>query len=477
MDWVTQIVHDFWHKIAGMTAQTKVVVGVSGGADSLALWHMLTFGGVHPPTSLVGVYLNHGLRPEVKAEGLLVQKWVEQAGGRFVLGEVDVPALSKAQKLSLEEAARVARYTFFAQVAQAMDAPFVVVAHQAGDQAETVLMHLLRGSGLSGLQGISAQTPLPQAPHLTLLRPFLAVSRADILAYCATHHLQPVVDHSNMDMRFFRNRLRHQLLPILREYQPQIYQRLNQMAEVVAADEALLVEMCRHAFEQLLREKENEFLRLDLAGWQALPLSLQRRVLRYALGQLCPELRDVGFVTIEQARLLAQKGEVGQRSFLPGGVQLTIGYREMRLQRAGTISTSRLPQLTNSQPHPVALPGQLIVGQSWQLTARHLLGADLAEIYQNDDPWTAYLQLPLDTPLVMRCRLPGERFQPLGMQGNSVSLKEFMINRKMPAPLRANWPLLATPEHLVWVMGYQLDHRTRVQNPDNPIWQLQLRRF
>jgi len=237
-----------------------VVVAVSGGPDSLCLLHLLH--GLAPALGLQlhVAHLNHGLRGEdADADARFVAGFAAALGLPCTIGQADVRALADAPGISLEEAARQARYRFLSETARAVGARTIAVGHNADDQAETVLMHFLRGSGLAGLRGMAPKTALGeywlggiasrQTPPLAmtsggadfwLIRPLLAIPRRAIEAYCAEHGLAPRFDRSNADTTFFRNRLRHELLPILEQYNPAIRAILAHTAEALAGDHQIV---------------------------------------------------------------------------------------------------------------------------------------------------------------------------------------------------------------------------------------------
>ncbi|MCI0395836.1 MAG: tRNA lysidine(34) synthetase TilS [Chloroflexi bacterium] len=458
-------------------AADTVVVAVSGGPDSLALLHVLARQGIHPADKLVVAHLDHGLRPSATAEATFVAKTAAAWGVACVVEREDVVALARDQGLSLEEAGRQARYAFLARVAAQRGAAAVATGHHADDQAETVLMHFLRGSSLAGLRGMLPVGPLPGAPHLTLFRPFLEAPREEILAYCQEHDLAPVEDASNMDTTFFRNRLRHELLPALAGYNPQIRERLQHLAAVAAGDVELLEALLRQAWTKVLREEGADWLRLDRARWLALPLALRRSTLRHAVWRLRPALRDVGFVTVEQARQMAETGQVGGQSTLPAGLALVVGYDDLTLSAmAGAAPLPDLPQLPDEKPQPLAVPGRVALVGGWQLAATFLERVELAEIQANQDPWIAFVDVPDPAGLVIRPRRPGERFRPLGMGGQSARVVEVMINRKIRAGLRPLWPVVANDQHLIWLVGHHIDERGRVTEGSRQVVKLHVER-
>jgi tRNA(Ile)-lysidine synthase len=464
-----------------LTAASKIVVAVSGGPDSLALLHALMQ--CHPKTKLVVAHLNHGWRPAAAADADFVRRTAVSWDLACHVQRVDTVALAGTEGLSLEEAGRQARYRFLAQVADAEGADFIATGHTADDQAETVLMNLLRGSGLTGIRGMLPVTAVPGSERpLILLRPLLAVSRDTVLAYGREQQLAPLTDPSNQDVAFWRNRVRHRLLPLLNDYVPNVAAHLQQLAITTAADDSLLAHLTEDAWHKLLRRQETNRLELDRAAWRALPLSLRRRTLRHALERLRSPAQNVGFRTIEQARLVAESGQVGAESTLPGEYRLIVGYDNLTLQAATAGTQTRLPQLPGSMPLPLSPPAEVSLANGWLLTASWLAQPDLAAISANQDPWLAFLDGGRVGDLWLRPRQAGERFQPLGMGGRSAALKEVMINRKIPAALRSRWPLVAGDvtggdnEQLVWLTGHLIDERVRVTVQSRHVLQLHCRR-
>lgn len=458
-----------------------LVLGVSGGPDSLALLHALAVGGhreapLHPPANLVVGHLNHGLRPEAAGDAQRVARICAGWEVACFVEEADVGAEARAEGLSLEEAGRLTRYRFLAALARRVDAAGVAVGHNADDQAETVLMHFLRGAGLAGLRGMLPAGPMPEAPDLTLFRPLLDVSREEVERYCREQALEPLVDASNVDATFFRNRLRHELLPRLEAYNPQIRERLQHTAAVLAADYELLQQLRREAWAEILREGGATWLRVDLDAWRALPLSLRRSTIRHAVWKLRSSLRDVTFAPVEQAREVAEQGDVGAQAALPGGLVLTVEYDAWRLAAEEASPPARLPQLPGDEALKLSLPGRVFLAGAWFLEAEACREISPKVVQENGDPWLAYVDVGPAERLLVRPRRSGERFRPLGMEGHSAKVSDVMINEKIPAGLRPRWPLVANGEHLIWLVGHRLDRRARVTSSSGQVWRLRCAR-
>ncbi len=452
----------------------QVVVGVSGGPDSLCLLHVLrclrdTYG-----VRLHVAHLNHGTRGRASdADAESVEEVAVGWNLPVTVERRDVPSLADEHGLAFEEAARRIRYAFLAQVAERVGAEKIAVGHNADDQAETVLMHFLRGSGLAGLRGMLPRAPLTEYRLLepffrspvpaeqlpALIRPLLKVPRAAVEGYCSEHGLKPRFDRSNLDTTYFRNRLRHELLPELETYNPNIRKILRHTAAVAAADYDLLVKERDIAWRRILREERETTIVFDQAGWRALPVALQRSTLRQATYRLRQSLRDVTFVHVENAREIALEGETGQQATLPMGLAVTVGYETITVGDADRPAPlPDQPLLWTDEPLPVPVPGSAPLPETdWMLEAQLLSCWKRARMVAPDHPWTAYVDADtLTGPVLLRSRRPGDRFRPYGMGGHSVKVSELMINLKIPAAWRARMPLLVIGNEIAWVCGYRM---------------------
>lgn len=483
------------------------VVGVSGGPDSLCLLHLLRRLAPELGLHLHVAHLNHGLRGvEADADAAFVADLATAWGLPVSLAKINVAALAREGGFSPEEAARHARYAFLAEVAGAVGAPVVAVGHNADDQAETVLMHFLRGSGVAGLRGMLPRSPLgeyrltgmavsaltrpataerdtglahdvPPLPHaLALVRPLLAEPRADIAAYCTAHGLAPRFDRSNEDTTFYRNRLRHELLPILATYNPAIREVLTRTAEVLAGDFEVLRTALGQAWEAVALPAPPAEVRFDLDGWRRLPIGLQRATVREAVHRLRWSLRNINWEHVDRAVWLGREGSTGQSATLAAGLALEVGYAALRVADEGTSWSEDMPQVTA----PLHLPssGTVALSGEWCVALRKLAASELpAGWEENRDPWTAWLDVDaVGDELVMRPRQPGDRFRPHGLGGHSTKVNEFMINLKVPRGLRAGWPLLVGQGGIAWVCGLRLDEHALVRPETRRVWEVRIAR-
>jgi len=468
-----------------------VVVGVSGGPDSLCLLHALRHLAGGYDLTLHVAHLNHHIRgAEADADAAFVAALAAEWNLPCTIAARDVPALARRHKLAIEEAARQARYTFLAEVAGQVDSRTVAVGHNADDQAETVLMHFLRGAGLAGLRGMLPRTPLSHyrllegqtGAALSLVRPLLETPRAEIETYCAEQGLQPRFDRSNLDTTYFRNRLRHELIPYLETYRSNIREVIRRTAQVATEDYALLREVLEDTWARVTRSVDDEAIVLDLAGWRALPLSLQRATLREAVHRLRRNLRNINFCHIEDAVRIVQEKATGAVASLPQGLRLTVSYEVLTVANEDyqpvpldwpVLLVDRLP-LTLPGHTPLPGPG------GWRVEAQRLLPAALPPDWaSNPDPWQAFLDArAIGAGLALRQRQPGDRFQPQGMGRRSKSLSDFLINAKVPAAWRDWVPLAVSGEgdRILWVAGWRLDERAQVTSQTEWVLHLSFKR-
>jgi len=445
-----------------------IIVGVSGGADSLTLLNILVKLG-YP---IVVAHFNHLLRPEASDDAHFVEMVAETHKIPFTLGVGSAADYAQEYQLSIEEAARNLRYKFLFEQAKNYEAQAVAVAHNADDQVETVLMHLLRGAGLDGLTGMPyASLPNPWSEGIPLIRPMLGIWRSEIEAYCNENSLTPILDSTNNNTTFFRNKLRHELIPTLETYVPGLRNRLFQTADLLAADRCVLDELTQKIWLDLLEESGMGFVGINLQSFKQQSLGIQRRLIRKALTQLRPGARDFDFPMVKQVvDFAAQPTNTGQINI---GVGLRAFIEQGKLFIAAweaDLPTAHWPHIIGC--HSLNIPGELELENGWILKTEISKDVESAkrEAQENCDPYRAWLDLGERQPLLnLRTRLPGDRFQPLGMGGKSMKISNFMINQKIPQRSRAAWPLVCVGDEIIWVPGYRLAHPFRVNEKSQRI--------
>ncbi len=281
-----------------------VLVAVSGGADSVCLLHVLAGLQARLGIAVRAAHLNHRLRgDESRGDARYVSRLARRLGVPLTTGSRDVRAVQARRRLSLEDAARQVRYEFLAGVAADVGAQRVAVGHTANDQAETVLMHLVRGSGPTGLVGMRPLSvrASPGPAGLTLVRPLLAVGRESTHAYCRQQRLRPRVDSSNLSLSPLRNRIRQELMPLLLSYNPRVGEALSRTSEALEGDLDWLEECVSSAWPQVVRG-EGGALVLDRGRMLSLHPAVQRHLLRRAVREVLGDLEDIEWKHIEQMR-------------------------------------------------------------------------------------------------------------------------------------------------------------------------------
>ncbi len=467
------------HQECGLQETDLLLVGFSGGPDSLCLLHLLHGLGYR----VVAAHLNHKLRPQADEESHIVGQLARQTGVDFVAGEQDVPAYAKSHALSVEEAARQLRYRFLFDQAESYSAHAVVVAHTADDQVETILMHILRGTGLNGLGGMPlASLPNAWSEHVPLVRPLLHTWRWEVLEYLAEQGLTPLTDESNADTTYLRNRIRHELLPTLEGYNPGIRQSLLRLGQIVREDQAVITAVVQQAREKALAQqgaaspvfKRVEFLRLEP--------SIQRVLLREMIGSHLPGLVDVDFACIERGRLFVAEGKAHAQVDLVGGLVLVTDGSLFSVATGGAeFRSSQYPILASMDELELSTHGEVQLNGEWRLEAQVVPESELERARQvsltNEDPYQAWLDRgALTTRLVVRRRRRGERMQPLGLGGHTVKISDVMVNLKLPRQARDSWPLVCSSGDIVWMPGYRQSEATRVGPETRQIIHIQLSR-
>ncbi|MDX9864992.1 MAG: tRNA lysidine(34) synthetase TilS [Anaerolineaceae bacterium] len=455
-----------------LTRDKPLVVGVSGGADSLCLLDVFYQLG-YP---LIVAHFDHGLRPESAQDAEQVRLEARARGLAFVTDRQDVTALARAESFSIEEAARVARYGFLYRQARQYGAQGVAVAHTADDQVETVLMHLVRGAGLAGLKGMTYRIVHPEwDAEIPLLRPLLGVWRSEIEAWCVKQDLRPVHDPSNADTTFFRNRLRHELIPYLGEYNPRIKEVVWRMSQSLAGDYEVLQLASEEAWQRVCLRLGEEYVELAADVLAAYPRGMQRSLIRRAIACLRPVLRDVDFDAVERAAaFVAAPADSGQMDLIANLIMWVENSHLFLAERHAKVIDAGWPQMPSGVEISLPVPGDLKF-EGWHLTVNLLEDVDVARLADAmQDRWQTWLDVDLLTlPLVMRTRRPGDRFRPLGMDGHSMKLSDFWVNEGLNRRARDGWPLVCSGEEIASVPGFRPAHPFRITADTQRIVHLQ----
>lgn len=435
-----------------------LLVGVSGGPDSIALLSLLYRLTRSWRLTLTAVHCNYGLRgAESDGDESFVREFCQERQLPLVIHR---PTLVKRrQRSSLQARARDARYDFMRQLAHEVGAVRIAVGHTANDQAETVLMWMLRGAGMAGLAG------MPYRREDGIIRPLLASTREEVLAYLGQEGLTSRRDSSNEKPLYYRNRIRQDLLPVITRLAPAAVRVLQRQADVVREDERYLGQVTRDLVQRLVSSDSGGMQRVDLQAFMELPVALQRRLVRAILRTYDEEGRASSLHVVESVRHVCLQGKTGVRLSLAqalvildqGSVQFRpVGGKDkgeagagqgkgesLRLSVPSTVYWARTNQQIHVQRMARHEAEQGAVGSSVQ---RALFDADRCS-----------------EPFLVRSWQAGDRFSPRGMKGKSQKLQDFFTDRKIARCRREEIPLLVAPEGILWVVGMRQDEHFAVR--------------
>ena len=435
-----------------------LVVGVSGGPDSLALLDLL-----HRLSGSIGVsfhvaHLDHRLRAASADDARFVLSLAESLGCLATIEATDVAQLARERRLGVEEAARLARYSFFARVVAATGASAVALGHNADDQVETILLALLRGAGPGGLRGMRTLSTrhVEELGELRVLRPLLDVTRAEIEGYLRERGIEPRRDSTNAETSFRRNRVRHELLPALRAYNPRVGEAVLRLGRLANADEEYLDGRVAELWPAVAEEGTGA-MRLRRGALSTLPASLLGRLLRRAFAGLLGDSRELEAAHVEAAQALLSSERTGGALDWPRGVSVRLDYEWLIVERPDKAAAElALPDVGIE----LAMPGITCLPTGDRIVAR-LTGMPC----RWEDTGRDHADLDLDlagTRLTARRRRPGDRIVPLGMRGEK-KVQDLLVDAKVPRAARDHVPIVEGPAGIVWVAGVRVDERYRVE--------------
>ncbi len=459
-------------------AGDRVLAGVSGGPDSMCLLHILQGMAREQGFSLVACHLNHGLREEAAAEARLVRDVSLKLGVPCITGRADVLQVKKTTGLSGQEAARELRYRFFRRAAGKCGANVLALGHHRDDQAETVLMNMLHGTGLDGLAGIPAKRLWK---GLAIVRPLLSCSRRDIEEFCDYNGIETVQDKSNLQPVYRRNRLRLELMPLLEtDYNPEIKKALSRQSALVRADRDYLERKARCYLALCGDDGAKGRLVIPRDLLRRLHPALSRRLLRLAVKRVAGLRQWPAFHHIEALRSMACAGVAGKKLTLPRGAEALMEDEQLIIAPAGDFAPG-----ASFTPLELRVPGEteVLTGVFWTAEIRENTpetgtGISLSNKGNGvggfpDGKYEACFDYhSLRLPLKVRTRRPGDRISPLGMAGKSKKLKKYYNDQKIPAAERDRVLIVVSnDDEIIWVTGCGIAHGPRVRpETDKILW-------
>jgi len=462
----------------------SVLIGVSGGPDSVALLHIIL--SLAQRFSLrVGVaHLNHCLRQKDSDDDA---EFVASLASNFDLPcyvkKEDVSKYRHEKKLSLEEAARIVRYRFFESVAEKYMFNKIALGHNADDNAELVIMHLLRGSGPLGISGI------PPVRNGKIVRPLIKLTKSEILEFLAVNELKFVLDKSNNDQRYLRNRIRHHLIPHLKSsYNKRIVETTNRFASIIRSEEEWIDDLIKPIFNKSVLAAENNSVTLSISSINELHIAAQRRIIRKAIAEIKGNLRRITFSHIESVISLLNSGHAFGYIDLPDRIWVkrdvdTISFsREKRLLRDLYKKLSdenklsfeyRILKPEDSFKAEIFPRSLLIKELDLNMEFSKIDIENLPDIHHAGHNVAFFDMDKLSFPLVLRNFRPGDKFQPLGMSGTQ-KVKKYFINNKVARAQRTKCLILLSQDKIMWVVGYRIDDYFKVKQSARNILKVEL---
>ncbi len=445
-----------------LSEPAKIVLGVSGGPDSVCLLDILHKIGCQ----IVIAHLNHQLRESAHQEALFVKALAEKYQVECMLESVDIAQVASGARKGIEETAREERYRFLFAIAEQNEADAVAVAHQADDDIETILMNFLRGAGLDGMVGMQYRSFSPYHCSIPLVRPMLSIWREEILNYCHMHRLNYSSDESNQDLSYRRNRIRHELIPYLKQYNPNIKEGLMRMSSLMVADKLFLDGAVCEAEREINLANSGQSVQFGLDNFAAQNLSMQRLLIKRILENPIFQHQMINKNSVELIRKFFCN-EIKVLSMRIGSeiVVLKENGKGFITDDLSSIWNVDWPLLHKELVIPISV-GDHHMSDCWRLKIEKRNRQELQNhIFENSDFYRAYFDGDkLADSFLIRCWIAADRFQPLGMGGKSVKLSDFWINHKIPKRARKTWPLFFSNRHLVWIPGFQPSFQTCVND-------------
>jgi tRNA(Ile)-lysidine synthase len=431
-------VHSFIKKHQLLMPNSTVIVGVSGGPDSLALLHFFYTIQHEWNLKIVAAHVDHMFRGKQSAEDMhFVKHFCDKLGIICEAKQIDVPSFQRQRKISAQEAARECRYRFFSEVMEKHSASYLALAHHGDDQIETILMRLVRGSSGKGYAGIPFKRPF----HCGyIIRPFLSVSREEIETYCREHGLNPRYDASNEKDDYTRNRFRHYVIPFLKKENPHVHERFQHYSEMVIEDEKFLEELTNEAMNKVM-EKQPGAVTLQIKPFQMMPKPLQRRGIQLILNYLYHGiLSSLSSIHINNVLNFLNNNHPSGRLDFPNGLKIIRSYHLCVFTFQEKKNDAYTFEL--DVPSTLHLPnGCAIISEFWEYYPKEQKGNDIFII----DPET------ITFPLRVRTRRAGDRMTLKGTKGTK-KIKEIFIENKIPLHERAGWPIIEDGQgNILWL--------------------------
>jgi len=442
----------------------NIVVGVSGGPDSMALLYILLEIKDLIPFNIYIAHVNHGVRGEdAKGDQLFVEKISKELNIPYYTKNVDMIQYGKEKKISSEEAGRELRYGFFREILQSYGGGKIAVAHNMNDQAETLLMRFIRGTGIDGLKGMGFIVE-------DIIRPILGINRREIEDYIKSNNIETVLDKTNLMPIYSRNKVRLELIPYIEEnFNPNIINTLWRMSKVSCVDSKFLEEYSRGKFNIIVKKQDNDSIILDRRKFFNEDKAIQQRIIRICILNVNGSLQGISEVQISGILNLFLLSETGKSVDLSNDIVAKTNYDEIIIEKRNRNEIDKFIYTLNlSSVNDFRDLGYSFKAEVFSMDESFIMG---------NDHNTKYFDLDkVDGDLKIRNRLDGDKFIPFGMKGTK-KLKDYFIDEKVSKDLRDNIPLIIDNNNIIWVVGYRTNDLYKVTKNTKRILSISYKKY
>ncbi|WP_353685018.1 tRNA lysidine(34) synthetase TilS [Thermodesulfovibrio sp. 3907-1M] len=446
MDIIKKVKHTI-EKYNMISMEDHILVGLSGGPDSVCLIQILHMLKPAYKLKISAAYIDHGLRPEDVPKEIEFCKYLcESLNISFYTQSIDVKSFAKNEKINIQEAARILRYGALEQISINIKAHKIAVAHNADDQAETVIMRLLRGAGPAGLSGIP---PVRKK----IIRPLIEVERAEIEKFLSEKNISYITDPSNESLKYLRNKIRKTLMPVVKSISPQATKIISRTADILREENDYINVAVTKALMRLMSRKTDKKVELFCNPMEVLNIVVLRRALRVAIDSV-KDLKGLTFDHIEEIIKLIKTGKPGDRLYLPKGIRAIKGYSTLTVtaESPKKLSTYEIPK-----PMDIYLKEANIF-----LSLKEIKREELQDFGNGKS--TIYIDMDkIKFPLIVRARKAGDYFYPFGF-GKKKKLQDFFVDEKVPRDERDTVPVIESNGDIVCIAGYRLDDRFKIDD-------------
>lgn len=433
-----------------------IVVGLSGGPDSTCLIHVLSTIRELYDLKLYAVHLNHMIRDE---EALRDEEYSEGLAKKldipFFSKQIPVEEYARSERISTEEAGRLLRYQLFEEIARKTGAKKIALAHNMNDQAETMLMHFIRGSGLSGISGIR---PLREGKYI---RPIIACSREEIEEYCCINNLDPVIDSTNKEKIYTRNRVRLELIPYIKKYfNPNLVESLYKASEIIRDEDDYINS---RTFIELDRIRSG--YGVDINSFNLLHISLRRRMIRVLIEGIKGNLDGIESKHISDCIEFIEKKHTGKTISLPDGIECIIQYDVFKIN---------MKEELNNFEYQLKVPGSTYIKECNCTVNIKIIKK--REMFFNDSQFIKYFDYDkIKNNITARNKRDGDYIYPKGMKGKK-KIKDVFIDKKIPRELREKTLLITQESEVFWIFGLRDSRKYKVDENTVNVMEIEIER-